>query len=124
MEDYCDLLKRFPFLSFIHYGNTDYIGIIQNIDESIATMYDYGILKTTEQKIRFLELGDIYWNESNRMIPINIFLRTDWVVFRCILKTFNARDVEIKFGPHLNLKELSQKRSKKRSITLVRKIGD
>lgn len=122
MEDYCDLLKRFPFLSLIHYGGNDYIGIIQNIDDTIATIYDYGILKTTEQKMKFLELGDQYWYESNRLIPINIFLRTEWIMFKPVLKTFNAKDVEIKFGPHLNLKELAQKRSKKRSITLLKRI--
>ena len=122
MDDYCDLLKKYPFVSYIVYGGNDYIGIIQNIDDSIATIYDYGLLQTVEQKVKFLELGDQWWYESNRMVPINIFLRADWAMFRCILKTFNAKDVQVKFGPHLNLKEIAQKRSKKRSITLVKRV--
>jgi hypothetical protein len=39
------------------------------------------------------------------------------------LKTLNSRDVTIKFGPYISLKEIAAKKSKRRSITLVRKIG-
>ncbi len=113
---------EYPFLSYIIYGGNEYIGIIQNIDDTIATIYDYGMLCNAEQKDRFLELGEQWWFESNRLVPINIFLRSDWTVFKCILKTFNAKDVQVMFGPHLNLKELAQKRSKKKSITLVRRV--
>jgi hypothetical protein len=55
-------------------------------------------------------------------VPINIFLKSDWIQFRGTLKTFNSKDVTIKYGPVLSLKEAAQKRSKKKSITLVRKI--
>jgi hypothetical protein len=34
----------------------------------------------------------------------------------------NSKDVEVKMGPQVNLKEIGAKRSKRRSITLVRKI--
>ena len=124
MEDYCDLLKRCPYISYIIHGGNDYIGIIQNIDDTIATMYDYGLLKSIEQKLRFLELGDQWWSESNRLIPINIFLRQDWAIFKPILRTFTSKDVQVKFGPQINLKDLAKTRAKKRSITLVKHIGN
>ena len=52
------LLDQYPFLSFVTYGGNDYIGIIQNSDELITTIYDYALLKGLEQKTRYLELAD------------------------------------------------------------------
>lgn len=121
--DYAELLKKYPFLTYLVYGGNDYIGIIQNLDEVITTIYDYGALRTVEQKQQFLELADTWWWESNRLIPINVFLKAEWQQFREVLKTMNSKDVAIKFGPQISLKEIAAKRSKRRSITLVRKIG-
>jgi hypothetical protein len=76
-----------------------------------------------EQKQQFLELAETWWWESNRLIPINVFLKAEWTPFRAVVKTMNSKDVEIKFGPQVSLKEIAAKRSKRRSITLVRKLG-
>ena len=124
MEDsYKNLLDQYPFISFLTYGGNDYIGIIQNSDEIITTIYDFAALRTLEQKARFLELADQWWWESNRLVPINVFLKSDWTEFRVCLKTFNSKDVLIQHGPYVSLKEIAQKRSKRRSITLVRRVG-
>lgn len=121
--DYTELLKKYPFMTYLVYGGNDYIGVIQNLDEVITTIYDYGALRTTEQKQQFLELAEMWWWESNRLIPINVFLKAEWTPFRSVVKTMNSKDVEIKFGPQVSLKEIAAKRSKRRSITLVRKLG-
>ena len=121
--DYTELLKKYPFLTYLVYGGNEYIGVIQNLDEVITTIYDYGALRTLEQKQQFLELAEMWWWESNRLIPINVFLKTEWTPFRTVVKTMNSKDVEIKFGPQVSLKEIAAKRSKRRSITLVRKLG-
>ena len=120
--DYQKLLDQYPFLSYLTYGGNEYIGVIQNIDDVITSIYDYAVLKTEPQKLLYLELGETWWWESNRMVPINIFLKADWNQFRPTLKTFNSKDVELKDGPALSLKESAQKRSKRRSITLVRRV--
>lgn len=122
-SEYTELLKQYPFLTYLSYGGNEYIGVIQNFDEVITTIYDYGALRAIEQKQQFLELAEIWWWESNRLIPINVFLKQEWLPFRSVIKTMNSKDVEIKFGPHLSLKEIAAKRSKRRSITLVRKLG-
>jgi hypothetical protein len=121
--NYEQLLKQYPFLTYLVYGGNDYIGVIQNLDEVITTIYDYGALRTVEQKQQFLDLAETWWWESNRLIPINVFLKAEWVPFRAVVKTMNSKDVEIKFGPQVSLKEIAAKRSKRRSITLVRKLG-
>jgi hypothetical protein len=117
------LLEQYPYLTYIVYGGNDYVGIVQNADEQITTIYDFGSLKTPEQKARFLELGEQWWWESNRIIPINVFLKQDWHLFKFCVKTMNSKDVDIKYGPQTSLKEIAAKRSKRRSITLVRKIS-
>jgi hypothetical protein len=122
-SDYTELLSKYPFLTFLVYGGNEYIGVIQNLDEVITTIYDYGALRTLEQKQQFLELAEMWWWESNRLIPINVFLKAEWTPFRSVVKTMNSKDVEIKLGPQVSLKEIAAKRSKRRSITLVRKLG-
>lgn len=123
MDDhYKILLESNPFLTLLTYGGNEYVGIVQNVDDTITTIYDYSVLKTDNQKITFLQLAESWWWESNRMVPINVFLKQEWVVFRPTLKTLNSKDVEIKFGPYISLKEIALHRSKRRSITLVRKM--
>lgn len=124
MEDhYKQLLSQYPYLSHVTYGGNDYIGIIQNFDEVITTLYDFGALKDAGLKKLFLELGETWWWESNRLMPINVFLKQDWREFRICLRTMNSKDVIIKMGPYVSLRELASKRSKRKSITLVRKVS-
>ena len=122
-NDNTSILNSYPFLSHITYGGCDYIGIIQNSDEVITTIYDFGMLKGDEIKKVFLSLGETWWWESNRLMPINVFLKNDWILFKTCLRTMNSKDVEIKMGPYVSLKEMSTKRSKRKSITLIRKVS-
>ena len=117
-----DLLNKYPFVSYIVYGGNEYIGIVQNVDDYLTTVYDLGSVRTEEEKLIFLQLGETWWWESNRLIPINVFLKQDWQVFRYVLKTMNSKDVDIKMGPYVSLKEIAAKKTKRRSITLVRKV--
>lgn len=122
LAKYQPMLKQYPFITFLVYGGNEYIGIVQNVDDILTTVYDFGSLRSPEEKAQFLELGETWWWESNRLIPINVFLRHEWAPFRHSLKTMNSRDVEIKFGPHVSLREIAAKKSKRRSITLIRKM--
>lgn len=117
------LIEKYPFISYVVYGGNEYIGIIQNVDDILTTVYDFGSLKSDPEKALFLQLGETWWWESNRTIPINVFLRADWHQFRYSLKTMNSRDVEIKVGPYVSLKEIAAKKTKRRSIVLVRKVA-
>lgn len=110
----------FPFITVITYGNHEYVGIIINQDNNITSIYDYNILKGEDHKKLFLELGDVWWWESNRMIPINIFLRREMEVFRYAMKNFTTKDVQILMGPVVNLHNIMLKRVKRRSVQLVR----
>ena len=113
--------KDFPFISVVTYGGNEYVGIIANQDQYVTSMYVFTMLKTDQDKKRFLELGDSWWWESNRMITINIFLRTDISPYSYALMTMNSKDVKVSIGPCVNLNALSIKRVKRKSVQLMRK---
>jgi hypothetical protein len=116
-----EIFEKYPFLSLVTYGGAEYVGIVQNQDDTVLSMYDYSKIPDN-LKTSFLELGDVWWWESNRMIPINLFLKKDFAQFGGILITFNIRDTEVVRGPSVSIAELAKKRSKRRNIQLVKKV--
>jgi len=119
---FAQLAEKYPFITLCRYATQEYVGIIQNQDEAITTIYDFGAIQDVAAKRVFLDLANIWWWESNRTIPINIFLKGDWDQFRPYVRTFTNRDLTILHGPVCSLAEMSRRRSKRKSITLVRKL--
>lgn len=116
------LSENHPFISICSYASQDYVGIIQNRDDLVTTMYDYGSIASSELRAKFLELGDTWWWESNRLIPINMFLKEDWGPFKPYLRTFNNKSLTIIHGPICSMLELNKRKSKRKSITLVKRM--
>lgn len=116
-----DIQEKFPFLSVVTYGGQEFVGIIINQDSTVTSMYVYTDLRTSDEQKLFLEMGEVWWWESNRLIPINIFLKRDMDPFKYAIVTMNSKDVRIVIGPCVNLNDLSLKRVKRKSIQLVKK---
>ena len=116
------LAEKYPFITLCVYATNEYVGIIQNQDSIITTIYDFGSVQDIGAKKKFLELANVWWWESNRSVPINIFLKTEWDPFKNCLKTFVNKDLEILHGPVCSLSEMARKKSKRKSITLVRRV--
>jgi len=116
------LTEKYPFISLCMYANAEYVGVIQNKDDVVTTIYDFGAVTDQTDKLNYLELASIWWWESNRSIPINIFLRKDWERFRYTLRTFVNKDLEILHGPACSLLDIARKKSKRKSIMLVRRL--
>lgn len=116
------LTEKYPFITLCLYSGVEYVGIVQNRDNTVTTIYDYGCIVNREHKQLFLELAQTWWWESNHSIPINIFLREDWQIFRPYLRTFNNRDLEILHGPVCSLRDITKRKTKRKSITLVRRV--
>ena len=115
------LRDKFPFLSLIRKGDLEFVGIIQNEDSNVISFYDYSRLMMPQDKIKYLKCGETWWHESNRKLPINIFLKCEFRYFRHTLVTLNSKDIEIVHGPTVKLSEISKKRVKRRTIQLVRR---
>lgn len=116
------LTEKYPFISLCMYANSEYVGVIQNKDDVVTTIYDFGAVADQTDKMLYLELASVWWWESNRSIPINIFLRKDWEQFRYTLRTFVNKDLEIMHGPACSLLDIARKKSKRKSIMLVRRL--
>ena len=116
-----DIEEKFPFLSVVTYGGQEYIGVINNQDSFITSMYIFTDLLTEDEKAKFIELGEVWWWESNRMLPINIFLRKEMAFFKHIQRTMNSKDVKVTHGPTVNLNKLTVKRIKRKSVQLLKK---
>jgi hypothetical protein len=116
------LTEKYPFITLCLYAGTEYVGIIQNRDDAITTIYDFGDVTDPELKKLFIELANDWWWESNHSIPINIYLKAEWTPFKPYLRTFANKDLEILHGPVCSLSDITRRKSKRKSITLVRKI--
>ena len=122
-KKYQELLDQFPFLTLVKYGGNEYVGIIQNKDNNLVSMYNYEHIKDLEQRKQFLAIGDEWWWGTNRMIPINIIFKKSFEKYKTSLITFSIKDLEILHGPCISLSNIIQKRVKRRNIQLVRKLN-
>lgn len=116
-----NLQENFPFISVITHVNQEYVGVIINQDQQITSFYDYTSIRSDWEKSKFLELGEAWWWESNRQIPINIFLHREIGSFKYAIKNFSTKDVKVLLGPCTSLNDIIVKRIKRKSITLIRK---
>jgi hypothetical protein len=114
------LQEKFPFLTIVNYLNTQYIGIMQNADSNFVSIYVLDQSFTQEMKKEFLQCGETWWWESNRSIPINLFLRERFKKFKPWLKTFAKKEANVIEGPSINMMDLINRRLKKRTIQLVK----
>ena len=119
-DEFDKLNKKHPYLTYINFDGEDIIGIVQTIDAQMLSIYAYNYIQTANLKLQFLELGQLWWDDSNHLIPINIFLREEFNVFKDILRCFPVRDVKNLMGPVVNIEETFIKRIKKKKIQLIR----
>jgi hypothetical protein len=113
--------QTLPFITVLTYGEQEYVGMMINQDQYVTSFYDLSAIKTPDEKTALLEQGEIWWWESNRQVPINIFLKKDLEPFKYAIKTFNSKDVVIILGPVVNILSLTLRRVKRKSVQLVRK---
>lgn len=121
-KKYQNLLEDFPFLTLVAYGGNEYVGIIQNVDHQLASMYNFEAIKSLDNKKEFLELGEEWWWGTNRLIPINIIFKSRWEKYRPTLISFSLKDFVVIHGPVVSLSDIVQRRTKRRNIQLVRKF--
>lgn len=113
--------EQFPYLSCVRAAEIEFVCIIQNADDKILSFYDFNSIGDPNEKQLFLELGEIWWHESNRILPINIFLQGQMEPYKPYIRTVQIKNIDILFGPITSLNNLFQKRIKRRQIQLVKK---
>ena len=116
-----EFLERFPFMSYGTMAGVEYLGIIQNCDAQLLSMYVIDAIPTEELRKALIKAGEDWWWQSNRQIPINIFLKQRFD-FRDCLKHFSRKDFNLEAGPAVSLQDTISKRVRKRQITLVQRM--
>lgn len=125
------VLEKFPFLSFgtlPGHGtlpDTDYLGIVQNSDSQLISIYIIDLLPDEAQRKLLLEFGEDWWWNSNRRIPISMFIKDErFRQFRACLRHFSRKDFDLKFGHCVSLADSMARRVRRRQVTLLRRTTD
>lgn len=113
------LQDKFPFLTLFSYAEQELLGIVQNHGKNVVTVYVFNNIQSAELKRKFIELGHVWWDESNRKIPINLFFKQDFDIFQRYAVNFVSKEFKIISGPSVSLHNLNQKRVKRRRVELV-----
>lgn len=118
-----DVIEKYPFLTYGVMHGDEYLGIVQNADNQFVSMYLLDLIPDGALRALFMEFGDRWWWESNRKVPINVFIKDPkFKVFRGCLRMFAAKEFEIVSGPTVSLAESINRRIRKRQVVLVRKM--
>ncbi len=117
-----EIQKNYPFLSVIKVANEERVGIIQNCDQRIISIYCYDYIQKGIQPL-FLEYGRDWWWESNRKLPVNMFIGEKFQVFSNSLRSYSMKETEVVFGPITKLSDLlNVKRLRRKTVQLIRKV--
>ena len=118
-----DALKdKYPFLSLVQVGKFEHVGIIQNADIKVLSMYCFDSIPKLLIN-DFLNNGSEWWWESNSKLPINIFIGKKFDRFKNSLKTYSTKDCTVVFGPITKLSDLTKdRRIRRKTIQLVRRV--
>ena len=119
-DKYITLLQeKFPFLSLYEYGGEEFLGIIQNYGKNIVSVYNFNKITDQQLKRRFIELGEIWWTESNRKICINLFFKQDFDVFAPFMVNYVSKEFRLLNGHIVSLHSLNAKRVKRKRVQMV-----
>lgn len=113
--------ENYPYLTILRHFGEDYVVVFQNHDDKIVSFYDLALVKDADARKNLLKLADIWWYESNRMLPISIFLSAYMKPYKQYIRTLPYKDITIITGPTVSLNSLIQKRIKRREIKLIRR---
>ncbi|MCS7316774.1 MAG: hypothetical protein NZZ41_00425 [Candidatus Dojkabacteria bacterium] len=122
ISEYIKILSnKYPFLTFFNYAENDYIGIIQGYEEKFLSFYVYNYINDDKLKKLFLKFGEIWWWESSRNYPINLFLKGKFDIFNQYLKIFNKKGVNFICGPTFLDIKIFGKPSKRKQIIFLKR---
>jgi len=117
-----DIKETHPFLSVINIVNEEKVGIIQNCDAKVLSIYCYDLVPKDLQSI-FLEYGKNWWWESNRKLPVNMFIGRDFDIFSRCLRSYSMKETVILHGPVIRLSDmLTNKKIRRKTVQLLRRV--
>lgn len=114
-----DTRAKYEFMTFVVMKDDIIVGIVQNETPKLLMVYQFDLLKTTEEKEQFLQYGDEWWWGSNHSIPINLFIGDRFEQFEYVLRGYPRKPIEELIGPTFSLAERYLRRVRKKKIEIV-----
>lgn len=114
--DFQDYLKKYSFLSIIKDNQFDitYCGLILNQTKIYTGFYDISKIKELDE---FFKYAELWWNESNREIPIQLYI-PEMEKFRYAIVNLEIKKSDILQGYIISLRNMATKRIKRATIII------
>lgn len=112
--------KTYPFVTMLEHNGLIYYGIVKIKSKQYITLYCFDSMIENLQE-ELLLLANNWWWQSNRTIPISLFMCDEMVKFEAFTKRFDTQTVRILSGPVISLADLPVKRIKRRNISLKKR---
>lgn len=119
LSDITTTRQKYEFMTFVVMKDDIIVGIVQNETPKLLMIYQFDMIKTTEEKEQFLKYGDDWWWGSNHIVPINLFIGDRFERYEYILRGYPRKPIEEMIGPTFNLAERYKTRIKKKKIEIV-----
>lgn len=110
--------ETYPFFSILILRDGAQIaGIIQNSSPNLIWIYQFeGVPK--ELRKQFIDYGRTWWNQSDRTIPIEVFIGPEFDVFRPQLKGHPRKNIDCIHGHLVDLGETFRRRIKRKIVNV------
>ena len=115
-----DFINSLPFVSVCSVYGNDYVGILNIKGKNLTSIFVFELLNNNEELFEILNLGEIWWWECNRNIPISVFMHEKMEKFEQCKKSFPTKEVQI-YGPVVSITNIPTKRIKRNTTILKRK---
>ena len=106
-------------MTFIVMKDDIILGIVQNETPKLLMVYQFDLIRTTDEKEEFLQFGDEWWWGSNHSIPINLFIGDRFERFEYVLRGYPRKPIEEIIGPTFSLADRYLRRIRKKKIEIV-----
>ena len=106
---------------YVTYGvfdSREIVGIVKIKTKQFITLYDFSKIKNPADKKELLSFAAIWWSQSNRTIPISIFIKNDIEKFEAFTTRIDTDAFELLHGPLVAISDIPRKRIKRRNVAL------
>ena len=108
-----DFLDKLPFITYGVSNGVTYIGILNARSKNFTSIYVLDAIPSSELRKRLVELGEIWWWQCNRNLPISVFMPEKMEDFIHYKRTFITKDFTILKGPTVSISNIPTKRIKR-----------
>jgi hypothetical protein len=112
--------KTYPYVTVLEHNGVTYYGIIKIKSKQYCTLYCFHLMNEDQQE-ELLEQAYIWWCQSNRTIPMCLFMREEIEQYEVFTQRFNTDSVKFISGPVISLSDLPTKRIKRRNVALKKR---